>query len=258
MRHGAYSAPFVTRHMMNSTMTEIDVTFDFRTDTPPAKDPDAKSPALRRHHQLLWSKPLPDGTPFVLSTGVAGAYLHHRSPLGEFVLSSDTVIPSFTRAAQISHVIEQVPRAKRDRFNALGYTIGGMMVFPANKIGGKMTINGARGCHPRVKDRFDLTLECIRRFYCGTSSPLSDVLQRYRAFLGLFRTFGGYVDFFLLQDLVDPDYSGVQFMLPFEGFVAWPLPDSVASYLEYQANAEAFLARRNYRIAASASGMLST
>jgi hypothetical protein len=84
------------------------------------------------------------------------------------------------------------------------------------------------------------------------------VLQRYREFFRLFRTFRGYVDFFLLQDLVEPDYSGVQFMLPFEGFVAWPLPDSVASYVEYQANAEAFLARRNHRIAAYASGMLAT
>ena len=178
----------------------------------------------------LWSKPLPDGTPFVLSTGVAGAYLYHRSLLGEFVLSSDTVIPSFTRSARISHVIQQVPRPQQDRFNAQGYTIGGMMLFPANKIDGRMTINGARGCHPRVKDRCDLTLECIRRFYCGTSSPLNDVLQRYRAFFGLFRTFGGYVDFFRLKDLVEPDYSGVQFMLPFKGFVAWPLPDSFASY----------------------------
>lgn len=244
--------------MLISTMTVIDVTFDFRTDTPPGKDPDAKSPTLRRYHQHLWSKPLPDGTPFLLSTGVAGAYLHHRSSLGEFVLSSDAVIPSFTRAAQISRVIEQVPRAQRDRFNALGYTIGGMMVFPANKIGGKMTINGARGCHPRVRDRFDLTLECIRCFYGEIPSPLADVLQRYREFFGLFRTFRGYVDFFLLQDLVEPDYSGVQFMLPFEGFVAWPLPDSVASYVEYQANAEEFIARRNHRIAAYASGMIST
>ena len=36
----------------------IDSTFDFRSDTPPGKDPDARSPTLRRYHQLLWSKPL--------------------------------------------------------------------------------------------------------------------------------------------------------------------------------------------------------
>lgn len=36
----------------------IDTAFDFRTDTPPGRDPDSHSPTLRRYHQLLWSKPL--------------------------------------------------------------------------------------------------------------------------------------------------------------------------------------------------------
>ena len=30
-------------------------------------------------------------------TPVRGVYLHHRSELGEFFLSSDSVIPTFTR-----------------------------------------------------------------------------------------------------------------------------------------------------------------
>src|SRR5215213_7730828 len=42
----------------------IDITFDFRSDTPPGRDPDALSPTLRTYHQLLWSKPLPSGAPF--------------------------------------------------------------------------------------------------------------------------------------------------------------------------------------------------
>jgi len=36
--------------------------------------------------------------------------------------------------------------------------IGGMIVFPGNRIDGKMTINGARGCYRKISDRFDLTL----------------------------------------------------------------------------------------------------
>jgi hypothetical protein len=32
----------------------IDITFDFRSDTPPGKDPDTWSPTLRSYHQLLW------------------------------------------------------------------------------------------------------------------------------------------------------------------------------------------------------------
>jgi hypothetical protein len=70
----------------------IDITFDFRSDTPPGEDPDARSPTLRRYHQLLWSKPLPSGARFELDIITPHAYLHHRSELGEFVLASDSVI----------------------------------------------------------------------------------------------------------------------------------------------------------------------
>jgi hypothetical protein len=35
--------------------------------------------------------------------------------------------------------------------------------------------------------------------------------MRYRDFFALFESFRGYVDFFLLQDLVTDDYSGVTF-----------------------------------------------
>lgn len=52
---------------MTSQALLIDTTYDVRTDTPPGKDPDSHSPTLRRYHQLHWSKPLPDGTPYTLS-----------------------------------------------------------------------------------------------------------------------------------------------------------------------------------------------
>ena len=65
-----------------------------------------------------------------------------------------------------------------------------------------MTINGARGCNRKIGDRFDLTLECIRRHYQREESPLSRTLSSYREFFELFGDFRGYVEFFLLQDLV--------------------------------------------------------
>lgn len=234
---------------MRTIISDIDVGFDFRSDTPPGADPDAASPSLRRHHQILWSKPLPSGESFELSAQVPRVYLHHRSALGEFSLSSDCVVPTFTRSDRIADVVSRIPREVRDEFNRLGYTIGGMMVFPANKVNRKMTINGARGCHPRIKDRFDLTVECIRLHYDGTPSPLSDVLLRYGDFFGLFQSFEGYVDFFLLQDLVDGKSGRVRFFLPFEGFNPWPLPTTVTAYERYRANAVEFLAARNERIA---------
>ena len=122
------------------------------------------------------------------------------------------------------------------------------MVFPGNRIGGKMTINGARGFHPRIKDRFDLTVECIRRHYRNESSPLGETLERYADFFGLFESFQGYVEFFLLQDLVNDDFTAVKFFTPFGDFNLSPLPASKEAYLSYKQLAIAFIDARNRRI----------
>ncbi len=47
-------------------MNQIDITFNVFSDTPKGKDPDSHSPTLRKYHQILWSKPLPDGRMFEL------------------------------------------------------------------------------------------------------------------------------------------------------------------------------------------------
>lgn len=228
----------------------IDITFDFRSDTPPGRDPDARSPTLRRYHQLLWSKPLPSGAPFELDVTTPGTYLHHRSELGEFGLSSDAVIPSFSRARELKHIIDQIPQAETEEFKRISYTIGGMMVFPGCRVDGKMTINQARGCHGRIRDRFDLTLECIQRHYLREPSPLSDTLARYADFFGLFGDFAGYVEFFHLQDLVNEVTPTVKFSMPFEDFTASPLPGTLDAYLVYRQRATEFIESRNRRIAA--------
>jgi hypothetical protein len=43
------------------------------------------------------------------------------------------------------------------------------------------TINKARGTNRKIEDRFDLTLEYIRRHYAGADRPLAGVLSRYTA-----------------------------------------------------------------------------
>lgn len=98
-----------------------------------------------------------------------------------------------------------------------------------------MTINSQRGCHPRIKDRFDLTVECIRRYYLGERSPL-------------FETLGRYADFFLLQDLVTEDAAAVRFFTPFNEFVSWPVPATTEEYRAYMRHALAFIQARNERI----------
>lgn len=228
----------------------IDTSFDFRSETPAGKDPDAYSPTLRRYHKELWSKTLPSGVVFNLVDTTPGIYLHHRSDAGEFWLSSDAVVPTFTREAKIKHITEQIPQRELDSFNTVGYTIGGMMIFPGNRVGRKATINTARGFHPRIKDRFDLTVECVRRYYLGGWSPLSEVLNRYADFLGLFRDFRGYSEFFLLQDMVNEDFSGVRFFSPFDDFKASPLPSTKKAYTAYMHHALEFIKARNRRILA--------
>ena len=111
-----------------------------------------------------------------------------------------------------------------------------------------MTINGARGVNHKIKDRFDLTLECIRLHYLNRTSPLSEVLQRYGVFFSLFKDFKGYVDFFLLQDLIEEDYSSVKLFLPLSAFGQPPLPSNVEEYLIYKDNMMNFVAARNQRI----------
>jgi hypothetical protein len=230
--------------------SHIDIAFDLRSDTPPGKDPDAFSPTLRRYHKLLWSKPLPSGVIFTLDD-TAPHYLHHRSEVGEFFLSSDAVIQTFSREHRISNIINQIPLEEQEKFKRIGYTIGGMMLFPGNRIGRKMTINGARGFHPKIKDRFDLTVECIRRHYRDERSPLSDTLARYRDFFGLFGDFQGYVRHFLLQDLVTDDCSAVRFFTPFDDFTTSPLPASIDAYRAYRQLAIHFIEARNRRISRS-------
>lgn len=226
----------------------IDITFDFRSDTPKGKDPDAYSPTLRKYHQILWSKNLPNGFHFTLNDTHDNAYLYHSSNLGEFYLSSDTATHTFSRWKSMSHIIQMVPVEEIEEFRYLAYTIGSMLIFPSNRINGKSTINGARGFHPLIKDRVDLTLECIRRHYANHQSPLGDVIQRYADFFKLFENFKNYVDYFLLNDLVSHDYSSINFFLPFNEFKSSAVPKSFEEYMKYKSNTISYIQKRNKRI----------
>ena len=223
----------------------IDTSFDFRADLH-GKDPDAHSPTLRRYHRFLWSKPLPSGRPFDLSDTDPHVYLYHHSELGRFFLSSDSVIPTYTR--RLKHITALFPEEENKAFESISYTIGGMMVFPGNRIDGKYTINVARGFNSKIADRMDLTLECIRRHYLGENSPLRDVLARYREYFALFDDFRGYVDFFLLQDLVNDNRGKVNFHMPFDDFKPPSTPRDKAAYVAYRNRAVEFINSRNRRI----------
>lgn len=232
----------------------INTSLDFSKDTPgyPKKDPDFDNPTLRRYHKFLWSKPLPNGRVFDLddTRPKSKAYLYHRSELGEFWLSSDSAIPTFTQWGFAKDHPELIPKKDNDEFFSAAYTIGGMIVFPGNRVDGKWTINQARGCLRKIADRLDLTLECIRRHYLGLGDPsrLGETLKLYPDFFALFENFQGYVDFFLLQDLVTDDYSAVRFCTPFDDFKTPSAPSNLHTYREYRRRSLEFIKARNRRI----------
>ena len=228
--------------------TLIDINFDFRSDTPPSKDPDALSPTLRSYHKILWSKALPNGSLLTLDDTKDNVYLYHQSELGEFFLSSDSAINTFSRWKSMAQIIGQLSEDEVEAFRSLSYTMGGMIIFPANRIHGKSTINGARGFNHLIKDRIDLTLECIRRYYNNEISPLSEVLNRYGDFFGLFGNFQGYIEFFLLQDLVNKEFSSIKFFMPFEDFKTASVPKTIDSYHAYKELTIKFINERNQRI----------
>ena len=228
----------------------IDVTFDFRMDTPLGGDPDALSPTLRRYHQLLWGRHLPSGKSFDLDASgpIRSRYLYHSSDLGEFTLKSDSVIQTFTRWVRMKHIVSHFPESENEAFRAIGYTIGGMMIWPGSSADGQRSINVVRGFRPEIADRMDLTVEGVRRYYAGELSPLTDVLKANATFFRLFSDFGEFIEHFLLQDLVSENYSQVRFFMDFDDFTGRSRPADVETYREYRRRSVEFVRARNSRI----------
>lgn len=162
---------------------------------------------------------------------------------------SDSIIVSF-RYKRYRNMIEQVANTVPNYHGYIedyihrSYTIGGEIIFPKRKWG----INQSRGCNPFIKDRWDLTLECIRRFYANEKSPLWETLKEDKPFFDLFIDFKGYVDYFFLQDCVSEDYKKVDFWLGKGDFELFPLPKTVDEYLEWIDKELVFVERRNKRI----------
>jgi len=224
----------------------IDTTFNMYSDAT-GVDPDATSPTLRRYHKLLWSKSLPCGALFDLHDDDSDYYLYHNSSLGHFALGSDAITHSYRNHTKKKWLTSQIPKEVQELFDA-GSTIGGYIIFPNIKIDGCPTPNQARGSFSLIDDRFDLTLECIKRFYfADKTSPLAETLKTYGAFFRLFETFEGYIQFFLLDDLID-DQGRVKFYLPFDDFQSAPKFRDANDYLAYKNGVESFIKSRNQRI----------
>ena len=212
----------------------IDVHFDFRRDCG-GIDPDAGSPTLRRYHRILWSKNLPNGEMMQL-THDNGGYLKWNG----FEFGSDAMINGMfyerakTSVAELKNILNDYDAFVED-YEHHSWTIGGEIIFPRHN----KSMNQQRGTNSYILDRWDLTMECIRRFYLGEDSPLYEVLNRDRAFYELFVDFKGYVDFFFLQDCVSPDYDEILFWHDDSSLDhTLPLPKSAEEHLLYRVRQE--------------------
>lgn len=222
-------------------LQDIDIHFNVRTDSN-GKDPDYASTTLKAYHKLLWSKPLPNGQIMEL-TNKDCSYLRWN----DMYFGSDTVIVSFMHARYKlrNYIIDSIPNFwdYREDYQKKSYTIAGTIIFPKHW----RSMNQERGCCRRICDRWDLTLECIRRFYAGEPTPLDKVMERDKAFYDLFVDFKGYVDFFFLQDCVDENYN-VKYWLDTPLWVSDPMPESVESYKFWIDKELDFVAKRGKRI----------
>ena len=190
----------------------FDPTFDFPAEAErlAGKDanPDKDSPTLRHYHQRLWSgrkagltgttalRLTPSGVGLV-DTALGRTFFGLQNGL---YLTSDRAIPKWRRRRATQYLLQDADLNVRvlDARPVFEY-IGAIMMFPGQKIGTQQTINGAKGFHPKIADRLDLTVECIRLAYAGVldhkRNRLGPVLERYWEFFALFDGFSGYVDF---------------------------------------------------------------
>lgn len=225
----------------------IDITFKTYSDVG-GGDPDATSKTLKAYHKFLWSKELPSGRVLDLRDDLPNSYLYHESDHGVLYLGSDAITHSYRNQKSKQDLIRQV-RNEADELFEIGSTIGAYLLFPNKQIIRQPTINQARGVNAFIDDRFDLTLECIRRHYLGIPSPLSNTLTSYQPFFELFEDFQSYVDFFLLNDLLDKN-DRIKFYLPFDEFNSKPRFNNKEDYLIYKEGVSSFVTGRNTRILA--------
>ena len=223
---------------------DFDIHFDFRMDSG-GVDPDKGSPTLRRYHRILWSKELPNGETMQL-THNNGGYLKWK----DFEFASDAMINGLFFARSKN----SVPELKRmlhdydafvEDFEQKSWTIGGEIIFPIHNN----SMNQLRGTNAYVMDRWDLTMECIRRFYLDEDSPLFKVLDADRKFYELFVDFKGYVDFFYLQDCVTSDYKNVIFLQDDCSLAqTMPLPRSAGEHIVWTERSLQLISKRAERM----------
>ena len=235
-------------------MYKIDTNFHY-TDDAGGMDPDIYSPKLREDLLFLYRKPLPNGTLFDLQKGQDNTYDYLNFNGWRF--GSDSISNTYTHQKNYQWMMKELEKEDFyqeliNEYRAIDYTIGCHILFPKNNNLSNpksWSINQERGINPKICDRFDLTLECIRRFYQDEESPLYDKFKENKYFFDLFENFEHYVDFFYLNDLlINNNYSKINFFLPFDNFKRNPKPQDTTEWKVFCEKQIEFIKARNKRI----------
>jgi hypothetical protein len=238
-------------------MSAIDPDFDFADDYRNGRDPDRWSQRLYDWQLLLWSRNVSGIKPFELEVVWSAGYTMRLTADGRsFRLASDGLMqtwstPGWRRrfAPEVSEEIE----ADRSDFFRIASTIGGYLLWPLNRPDQDgHSINQVRGRTREIDDRFDLTLECIRRAYDvpDAYNPLRECLDRYWDFFELFGDFETYVRFWLLDDQLTPDGGVRSFMTGkrIDEFRPVGVAQTVEEYVRFREGSIRFVLTRNQRI----------
>jgi hypothetical protein len=183
--------------MMVAMSAVIDPDLDFASYYRDGGDPDRDCERLYLWHRALWGRAVPGVGPFELEVIYDRGYgmRLHSADGAEFWLGSDGIIPTWSTPGWTNRfapdLVTEIAKDAGD-FYRVASTIGGYIVFPRNRAGQTgWTINQSRGMRSSIADRFDLTLECIRRHYSdrGAAYPLGARLAP--AQMNLFRAATG-------------------------------------------------------------------
>ena len=91
-----------------------------------------------------------------LSDAVKNSYLVYKSKGKIFYLSSDSISNSYRNTKKLSHLLLGLEDDVQ-RFQQIGNSIGGYIIFPSKSEEKGMSINQSRGFNQIISDRFDFT-----------------------------------------------------------------------------------------------------
>lgn len=210
----------------------------------PNKDPDKYNDELGKAHCILWSSKnklgeLGHSKYNRLSTTINGI---------EFIFTPDSITNSYYKNKTVSSFDDEVQQLIEE-YKRKENTIGSSIIFPIRIDGQSIiwTMNRARGLSKKVHDRFDYSLECIKRYYDkNEDNPLLKAVEKSSKFFDTFDSFKEYVDFFFLNDLVDENYNVISFTDTIDFDCA--IPKTKESYIKYLKNTMTFVKKRDLRI----------